>query len=220
MLAAGVPRSFAIHNVCGVPTTAKAYDFNVTVVPPGPRGYITAWPTGQTQPFVSTTNSLDGQVTANMAIVPAGSGTGGSVSFFALHINGYFAPPGSPGELKFYPVTPCRIADTRNAAGTFGGPILGSNETRTFPVPQSSCGLPAQAGGYSLNITAVPPGGLGYLTTWPTGQTQPYVSTLTALDGQVTANAAIVPSGVGGAINVFVLHPSHVVIDTNGYFAP
>ena len=31
-------------------------------------------------------------------------------------INGYFAPP-APSGLEFYPVTPCRIADTRAAAG-------------------------------------------------------------------------------------------------------
>jgi len=30
---------------------------------------------------------------------------------------GFFAPPGTPGALYFYPLAPCRIADTRNAAG-------------------------------------------------------------------------------------------------------
>ena len=98
--------------------------------------------------------------------------------------------------------------------------MLTASTARSFTVAQASCGIPAQANGYSANFTAVPQGGLGYLTTWPTGQAQPFVSTLYANDGQVTANAAIVPAGSAGAISVFVTNQSHVVVDVNGYFAP
>jgi hypothetical protein len=35
----------------------------------------------------------------------------------------------------------------------------------------------------------------------------------------VTANAAIVPAGTGGAINLFVTNNSDMAIDINGYFA-
>jgi hypothetical protein len=67
-------------------------------------------------------------------------------------------------------------------------------------------------------MTVVPSGPLGYLTTWPTGGTQPPVSTLNAVEGQVIANAAIVPAGTNGAVNVFVTNTTHVIIETNGYF--
>jgi len=191
-------------------------------VPQDPLGYLTTWPTGQAQPVVSTLNSEDGTVLANAAIVPAG--TNGAVSFYASNttdlladINGYFAPPGM-GGLNFYAVTPCRIVDTRNANGTFGGPLMNGNSIRTFPLSQGPCGLPTTAAAYSLNMTVVPSGPLGYLTTWPTGGTQPLVSTLNAVEGQVIANAAIVPGGMGGAVNVYVTNPTHVIIDTNGYF--
>jgi hypothetical protein len=70
---------------------------NVTVVPDGALGYLSAWPAGAPQPNVSTLNSWDGSVVANAAIVPAG--TSGAISVFAtnptnviLDINGYFAP--------------------------------------------------------------------------------------------------------------------------------
>jgi hypothetical protein len=43
-------------------------------------------------------------------------------------------------------------------------------------------------------------------------------STLLALKGLVVANAAVVPAGTSGAINMFVLNPTQVVIDVNGYF--
>jgi hypothetical protein len=71
-----------------------------------------------------------------------------------------------------------------------------------------------------LNFTAVPPGPLFYLTAWPTGIAMPTVSTLNDFKGLPDANAAIVRAGTGGAISVFVTNNSHVVIDTNGYFAP
>ena len=92
-------RNFQIPNgPCpGVPGTAQAYSLNLTVVPPGPLSYLTAWPFGQTQPVVSSLNSYAGAVVANAAVVPAG--TGGAISVFAtdpthliLDINGYFAP--------------------------------------------------------------------------------------------------------------------------------
>jgi hypothetical protein len=59
---------------------------------------------------------------------------------------------------------------------------------------------------------------LGYLTTWPTGQAQPLVATLTELKGLVIANAALVPAGTDGSVNVYVTDTTQVIIDTNGFF--
>jgi hypothetical protein len=43
---------------------------------------------------------------------------------------------------------------------------------------------------------------------------------LNALTGTVTANAAIVPAGTAGSVDVFASNPTDLVIDVNGYFAP
>ncbi len=104
--------------------------------------------------------------------------------------------------------------------GAFGPPQLAGGATRSFPVPSSSCGVPATAQAYSLNITVVPPGSMFYLTAWPAGETIPGVSTLNDLSGAILANAAIVPAGASGAIDIFVSDPTNVIIDINGYFAP
>jgi hypothetical protein len=164
-------------------------------------------------------------VVANAALVPAG--TNGAISVFVsdptnviLDTNGYFAAPGSAGALSFYPVAPCRVVDTRGANGPFGGPILAAQTARSFAIPASGCGIPATAAAYSMNVTVVPDGVLSYLTTWPTGSGQPFVSTLNSFDGSVVANAAIVPAGTSGAVSVFVTNQTHVVLDINGYFAP
>jgi hypothetical protein len=225
-LAAHGTREFDIPNsTCNIPATAQAYSVNATVVPHGFLGFLTAFPCGQSLPLASTLNATDGRVKAAAAIVPAG--TNGGLCFFStdstdlvLDINGYFVPNTSPTALAFFPVTPCRVVDTRLAAGSLGGPTLAANSSRTFPILSSPCNLPATAQAYSMNFTAVPQGPLGFLTTWPADQTQPLVSTLNANLGGVTANAAIVPAAANGDISVFVSNPSDVVIDVNGYFAP
>ena len=224
-LGAGVSREFDIpQSACNIPSTAVAYSLNATVVPDAALNYLTMWPSGQPQPFVSTLNS-DGRVKANAAITPAG--TNGGVSVFVsdptqviLDIDGYFVPVGATSGLDFYPVTPCRIADTRNPTGPLGSPFISGGGSRAFPVQSSNCNLPATAQAYSLNVTAVPHTTLNYLTIWPTGETQPYVSTLNSSTGAVTANAAIVPAGSGGDVSAFVSDDADVILDVNGYFAP
>jgi beta-propeller repeat-containing protein len=227
LLIGGTSRSFPIpSSSCGIPITAQAFAFNATAVPTdGFLDYMTLWPTGADQPNASTLNSYDGQVTANMAIVPAG--TNGSIDAFVtndthliLDITGYFAPPGQPGGLHFFTLAPCRVVDTRNPDGPFGGPVLSGGTNRSFPVQSSSCGVPATSQAYSMNATVVPSGFLDYLTMWPTGVTQPFVSTLNAYDGQVTANALMVPAGTGGAVSAFATQTTHLIVDISGYFAP
>jgi len=225
----GTSRSFAVPQLggCDIPGSAQAYSLNVTVVPHGPLGYLTIWPTGESQPTVSTMNSPDGRVKANAAMVPAG--TGGAVSVFVsntsdviLDINGYFTAPTS-STLEFYPLAPCRVIDTRNADGNLTGPFLKGGVGRDFPVPDSPC-LPANSGAaaYSFNVTVVPhPAGeqLGYLTVWPTGESQPTVSTLNNPTATVVANAAIVPAGSSGSVAMVASNDTDVVVDINGYFA-
>jgi YVTN family beta-propeller protein len=127
----------------------------------------------------------------------------------------------SSGAAQLLPVTPCRVADTRQPNGPFGGPDLAGGTSRSFAVPQSSCNIPSTAIAYSLNVTVVPlQGALEYLTIWPTGLPQPVVSTLNSLDGRVKANAAIIPAGAGGAVSVYATDSSNVILDINGYFQP
>ena len=119
--------------------------------------------------------------------------------------------------LLFVPVTPCRVADTRNPTGPFGGPIMTGGSTRSFAIPAGPCSIPSTALAYSLNVTVVPSGPLGYLSIWPTGAAQPLVSTMNS-DGRFKANAATVPAGTSGAVNVYVTDTTQVVLDIDGYY--
>ncbi len=208
-------------------SSAISYSLNVTLVPKnGPVGYLTIWPDSQMQPVVSTMNS-DGRIKANAAIVSAG--LGGAVDVYVantadviLDIDAYFGPAGG-STLQFYPLTPCRIADTRSSHEPqgLGAPYLKAGQPRAFPLLNATTCFPSGVtpAAYSLNFTAVPHGPLGYLTIWPTGQSQPTVSTLNAPTGAVTANAAIVPTGNGGDIDAFAFNDSDLIIDIDGYFA-
>lgn len=234
-LSGGASRSFAVpQSRCGIPPDAAAYTLNVSVVPhTRSLGYLTIWPTGEAQPVVATLNSPDGRVKSNAAIVSAGAG--GSVSVYVtdstdviLDIDGYFQAPASQ-TLQFYPVPPCRVADTRRGSTQplgLGPPSFSAMETRELPVlSKSPClqGLPRQPQAYSFNVAVVPsPAGqpLNYLTAWPSNDSLPSVATLTNPTGTVVANAAIVPADpVNGDIDVFTYNSTDVIIDVNGYFA-
>jgi hypothetical protein len=69
-----------------------------------------------------------------------------------------------------------------------------------------------------MNITVIPQGVLNFLTVYPTGQSLPNASTLNSLQGQILANAAIVPGGASGSVDAFATDPTDIVIDINGYY--
>jgi len=149
----------------------------------------------------------------------------------------------SDTALIFVAITPCRLVDTRgasagfNGVSPFSGPSIASTTTVTFPVQSPTeasadtepapCGvIPSIAQAYSLNLTVVPAGRVNYVTMWPAGSTQPFVSTLDDPQGAIISNAAIVPAGPTsspgyGGISVYNNGPSttDVVIDMNGFFA-
>jgi hypothetical protein len=105
------------------------------------------------------------------------------------------------------------VLDTR---GPGAGALHGK---RTVAVASSGCGVPQGAAAYYFNVTAVPHATLGYLTLWASGAAQPLASTLNALDGSITSNAALVPA-VNGNIDAFAPDLTDVIVDIGGYFAP
>src|SRR5262249_14628336 len=141
---------------------------------------------------------------------------GGSATATAIDSTAIVAP----GALRYIPITPCRVADTRKPTGAFGGPSITGGTIRNFSIPDGVCGIPVTAQAYSFNAAVVSAGPLGFLTLWAAGQTRPVASTLNSIDGRVKSNAAIVPAGAGGAVSVFASNTTDVILDINGYFIP
>lgn len=97
-LSAGAIRVFGLGGTCGLPVTARAAAFNVTVTSPTNGGFLTAFPTGSALPVASTINFLAGQTRANNAVLALGAGgnlsvfcglSSGSVHF-VIDVTGYF----------------------------------------------------------------------------------------------------------------------------------
>jgi uncharacterized repeat protein (TIGR01451 family) len=125
-----------------------------------------------------------------------------------------------PAPANFHTLIPCRIADTRDPVGPFGGPPLAAGLERTFTVA-GRCGIPATAKAVSFNVTITGPTSPGHISLYPGGTTLPLVSTMNFSPGQTRANNAIIVLGAGGTLAVTSGQGSgtvHFILDTNGYF--
>src|SRR5258707_4727410 len=100
--------------------------------------------------------------------------------------------PSARAQYSYYPLNPCRVVDTRNANGVDGGPILGSGSQRSCAV-RGVCGVPTTAKAISLNLAVTGMTAGGYVTLWPSGQSQPVVSSINFAGTEpALANGAIV----------------------------
>jgi hypothetical protein len=123
-----------------------------------------------------------------------------------------------PGS--FFTLTPCRVLDTRNLAGPYGGPALAAGQSRPFTLA-GRCGIPASARAASVNLTVTLPTAQGNLRLYPAGQAVPPTSTLNYAGGQTRANNAVVGLSPSGALAIRCSQATgtaHVILDVTGYF--
>jgi hypothetical protein len=98
--------------------------------------------------------------------------------------------------------------------------MFSANETRTYDVAAGPCTDVPLAAAYSLNFTIVNynPASSGYVIAYPANTPLPNISTVNFGSGPPVANAALISSGAGGQISVYVNAATHLIIDVNGYF--
>jgi len=151
--------------------------------------------------------------------------TAGRVALVATAL-AFVAPVEAGGPYSFYSLAPCRVVDTRNPTGPTGGPSLGANTTRSFPI-LGACGVPATAQAVVFNVTIAGPTDLGDIRIYPAGTTMPLASVINwvASDSAV-ANGAIIPVGsdAGNHVSIRVdMVPTStgqvdLILDVTGYF--
>jgi len=156
---------------------------------------------------ITFTAGASGMVTLNVTVQHGGCSSMGSV----------MVPIDTACPASFFTVTPCRVADTRDPNGPYGGPALSAGVERTFVIA-NQCGIPATARAVSFNVTVTQPGSPGHVLLYPGGTGAPSVSTINFRAGQTRANNAIVPLGTGGTLAVQSAAPTHFILDVNGYF--
>jgi len=134
-------------------------------------------------------------------------------------------PTAAGGPYQFYPITPCRLVDTRGAVGTNGGPALVSWTTRNFQVNQL-CGVPLTAQSVALNAAVLSPSAPGFLTVWPYSPTWtwPGTSNINVVAGVSIANGCLVGLTTG-SLNISAIYGSgqssdhtDLIIDVTGYY--
>ena len=120
----------------------------------------------------------------------------------------------------FHTVPPCRVLDTRNANGPYGGPALASAVERTFVVA-GQCGVPANAKAVAANLTVTQPASLGHVQIGPVGGPMPPSSVMNFTAGQTRANNATLPLGANGdvkAVGALLSGSVHFILDVTGYY--
>lgn len=124
------------------------------------------------------------------------------------------------GATRLYTITPCRLVDTRNPDGPFGGPALAAGAVRSFSVSGGGCPIPADAAAVSLNITVADPTAPGTLTFFPGTGVVPGTNTISFVPGKNRANN-VTMGVVGGVLSVSDFQASgtvNLIIDVNGYY--
>ena len=132
------------------------------------------------------------------------------------------------GPFSFFPLTPCRIIDTRGPVGPQGGPPLAANTIRSFTVINvNSCGVPNTAKAVAFNITAISATDAGDLRIFPYLSPVPLASVINFSTADFAlANGAIIPianiSGLDISVQTDMPVGSsgtvHLVTDVTGYF--
>jgi len=232
------PMDLQVTGRGGVPATGvSAVVLNVTVTEPMVGGFVTVWPTGEARPLASNLNFEPFRTVPNLVTVKVGAG--GKVSLYhsgyAAHlvadVAGWFGPGGESAGARYHPLVPARLVDTRIPAL----PIpLGPYSSSGFMYPnvvQAGASVDVQVAGQGgvpsagasaviLNVTAVDPAGIGFLTVWPTGQPRPLASNLNFLTGGTVPNLVVAKLGAGGKVSMYNGSGStvHLIADVAGWY--
>lgn len=120
------------------------------------------------------------------------------------------------GDLRFVPVTPTRVLDTRAGLGAAAGTVAGG-DVRTVAVAGRV--VPDDAVAVAGTATLVGPNEATHLTVWPSGTARPPTSTVNAAAGATVANHLVSEIGIDGALTVGNrAGAAHVVVDVTGYW--
>ncbi|WP_445269350.1 PKD domain-containing protein [Streptomyces sp. DSM 41634] len=211
-LGAGQTRTVKVAGVRSIPPDAAAVALNLTSTGATTDTHVIAYAEADKRPTTSNLNPEPGKDKSNQVIVPVGPD--GTITLYnnagstdlVVDAVGYYHQWG--GGALFTPVVPKRLADTR----TTGKLAPGATTTVS--------GLPADAVGAALNVTATESTGAGFLTVHGYGTARTDASSLNTRPGETVPNHVITPVG-DGKVSIWNSWggSNHVIVDLFGYFA-
>jgi hypothetical protein len=135
------------------------------------------------------------------------------------------------GPYSYYTVAPCRLIDTRGAAGipaAWGGPNIVGHASTDYTVPDrqfqgagaSHCFVPADAKAVAVTVTAVNYPANGRLTIYASDPTtRNATATLNYRMGDLIGNVGtIIALAPDGTFYVYSTQDTHLIVDVNGYY--
>ena len=210
----------------GIPANATAVVVDATAAHGTRASFLTVYPAGVTMPDASNVNFATGQVVANRVTV--GVGSDGRIEVYNhtgivnvdLDVDGYYSGSGGTGA-AFVPIAPIRLTDTRVPVN--GVPIP-ANTSAEFDLSTSASQIPTTADAVATNITVVPGDASGYLTVYPTSDSNvPVASDVnwSAHDTHAVPNFTIADTAATGSVEIYNSHGAtiNLLIDAFGYFA-
>ncbi len=138
-----------------------------------------------------------------------------TASSFTVQVD-YGSPP---PPTSFHTLTPCRVFDTRNATGTYGGPVLYAGQARSWVI-RGRCGVPATAKAIAGNLTVTGPAAAGSIRLVPGGSPATGTAAVAFRTGQTRANNVVMGLGTSGDVVADGLPTGtvHVILDVVGWF--
>ncbi len=204
------------------PDQITAVIVNMTMVNAGSRGFGTVWPTGSERLETSTSNlEFDGHTRPGLVIAPLGLDN--KISVYAsttadvvLDVLGVFVESGPTAEGRFesLPLGAVRAFDSRKP----GDSEFAADQTQTIDL--KTAGVPADATGVVLNVTAIRSLARGYYKVWAadTNAPEPKHSNVNVLSANYIAGNQVISGVTNGRINVYSLSGGGMTIDVTGYF--
>ena len=128
----------------------------------------------------------------------------------------------TPIPLRFHPIEPARIVDSRPPGiGGYSTP-WGPGQTRDVQVTGVG-GVPANAEAVILNVTVTDTTAPSFLSIWPAGQPQSQISSVNWVASQTIANSVTTKVALGapnaGKLSVFnASGTADVIVDVAGYY--
>jgi hypothetical protein len=209
-LARGEVRQLTVSGVPGLSQGSVGAVLNVTATGATESGFVTLYPCDRPRPATSNLNTVAGRAVANLASVRLDGS--GRVCLYAsrgthlvVDLQGGLHPATGAGLL---PVTPSRLLDTRTTTR------LAAGEERRVQIAGRG-GLPADVTAVVANLTVTGPAASGYVTAYPCGH-RPPVSNVNFAAGDTIANAATVTLDAQGALCVYTMSATDLVVDVSG----
>jgi hypothetical protein len=187
-----------------VPAGVGVPALNVTAVRPQADGFVTAYRCDRPRPTASNLNFRAGDTTAAAVLVrPSAAGEvcvySSAATDLVIDLGGTFGGGFVPES------TPRRLIDTRSTGRVPAGEVI------EIAVPDGTA--------VAVNVTAVRPSAVGFVTVFPCDEKLPAASNLNFRPGSNVANLAVVRPAAAGTVCVLTSAETDLLVDLAGTFS-